>query len=62
MNDKGIEHIGVNPGVGSHDPQILGWGSWMLHEIFLYPVMCRNIRWKHFPQWWLFKNRKICEY
>src|SRR6218665_871304 len=26
------------------DLQILGWGSWGLHEILLYPTMYRNIR------------------
>jgi len=30
-------------GVGVLIPQILGWGSWGLHEILLYPIMYRNM-------------------
>jgi len=47
--------IGVNPGDwGGREPKIWNdgsWGSWDLHEIFLYHIMYRNIRWEHFKKW-----------
>ena len=36
--------IGVNPGAGAVATQILGWGSWGLHEILLYPIMYWDMR------------------
>ena len=35
-------------------------GSKGLHEILLYSIVYRNMRWEHFPKWWPFGNRKIC--
>jgi len=39
-------------GVATHG--LWGGESWGLHEILLYYIMYRNMRWKHFPRWWLF--------
>jgi len=43
-------------------PYILRLVSWCVHEILLYPIMYRNLRWEHFPKWWLSRNREICVY
>ena len=32
----------------------------LLKVLIQVPIMHRNMRWKHYPKWWLFKNRKIC--
>ena len=50
--------MGVNlGGLGGHDPQILGRGSWTVREILLYLIMHR----KYVRKWWLLKrNRKFC--
>jgi len=42
-------------------PRFCDGRSWGLHEI-LYPIMYRNMRWKHFLKWWLIRDRKICVY
>jgi len=34
-------------------------GSCGLREILSYLMMCRNMRWEHFPMWQLFRNRKL---
>lgn len=60
QRQRSTANIGVNP-VRFGWPHILGWGrgeSWALHEI-LYPMVYRNLRWKHFPKWQLLRNRKI---
>ena len=56
--------IGINiEGLGvSRLPDFGVDGSWGLHEILLSPIMYGNMRWEHFPKWWLFRNRKICLY
>jgi len=35
----GFQHRRQSLGLGCHDPQILGWGSWGLHDILWYPLM-----------------------
>ena len=39
----------------------LGW-VWVLGSLWkkYYPIMYRNMIWKHFPKWSLLRNRKIC--
>jgi len=50
--------IGVNPvGGGSRPLTNFGMGSWGLQEILLDPITYMNMRWEHFPEWWLFRNR-----
>jgi len=36
---------------GGCDPRFCDWRPWGLHEILLYLIMYRNMRWKHFPKW-----------
>jgi len=41
-------------GLRGRNPQILGWGLRGLHKMLLYLIMHWNMRWEHFPKWWLY--------
>jgi len=58
---EALKFIGVNDPGGSRpsDFRIRVVGVSMKYYNHL---MYRNMRWKHFPKWWLFTNRKICVY
>jgi len=35
-------------------------GSWRWWGEILYPIVQRNMRWEHFPIWWLQKSKDLC--
>ena len=48
------------PDFGMGGSWLVGRGCGGLHEILSCPITYRNVRWEHFPKWWILRNRKIC--